>query len=155
MKHLKLVNGFISKIDDDDYLIFSRFKWRLNSDGYVVRYLKRGKWDYSSVLLHRQIFGEKCNGKIVDHINRDRSDNRRCNLRIVDQRINSLNSGVAKKKKTFTGVYFINKHKFKKWAVRIVINRKNLWFGCFNNPFKASEAYQNFRKEIIYGILHG
>lgn len=44
------------------------------------------------ISLHRFVIGAKP-GEIVDHINRDRLDNRRVNLRIVNPRQSSANRG--------------------------------------------------------------
>ena len=59
-----------------------------------VRASKRGKNIYGvispNILLHRFIMDAKT-GDVVDHINRNTLDNRRCNLRIVDYSINNKN----------------------------------------------------------------
>jgi hypothetical protein len=68
-------------VDDDDYEKLSRYKWCW-SKGYALRsYSENKKRIY--VFMHRQILGLNYSDKIlVDHINFDRLDNRKENLRL-------------------------------------------------------------------------
>ena len=63
-------------------------KWTLNSSGYVHYY--NGKAGLA-IVLHRFIMELDNSNIIVDHINRNRLDNRRCNLRLVDKATNNYN----------------------------------------------------------------
>lgn len=71
-------------------------------DGYIRIHLRI---DYGSktVKAHRIVWIAK-NGPVkcgyhIDHINRDRSDNRLCNLRMVTPKINMMNRTSYKKRK--------------------------------------------------------
>lgn len=44
--------------------------------------------------MQRLILNEFNTTNIVDHINRDTLDNRKCNLRIVDKSLNAVNAGI-------------------------------------------------------------
>lgn len=78
-------------IDLDDYEKVKDIKWCLAADGYVFNY-KVGK-------LHRFIYPNKneIKGKLVDHIDRDKLNNRKSNLRAATASENALNRGLNKK----------------------------------------------------------
>ncbi len=105
-------NGIIiayTKIDDEDYENVNQYKWHLSSDGYASG--KKG-------LLHRIILNAKKEHSIVDHINCDKLDNRKTNLRFATFSQNSQNK--LKKKNCsseYLGVSF-DKHS-NKWKCSI------------------------------------
>lgn len=77
-------------IDDTDAEILKGYK--LSFDGrYAVAYRTRKK-EY----VHRLVVGIHATGKkiVVDHINGDRLDNRRSNLRITSASVNQINRRV-------------------------------------------------------------
>lgn len=73
-------------IDMDDISMVKEYKWCLNSQGYAF-----SSDDNKNILLHRLIMGFPEKGLVVDHINRNRLDDRKCNLRVVKQYINTAN----------------------------------------------------------------
>jgi len=80
----------VAKIDWCDWERVCRRRWALRGIGryqYVVSHEGRR--------MHREIMGAK-RGEIVDHINGDTLDNRRCNLRIVTARENCNNRRVRR-----------------------------------------------------------
>lgn len=83
------IEGFTTKnesfkIDLDDYDKVKKICWHITK-GYVV--------DRNGIRLHRFVMGlEKNGGKVIDHINHDKTDNRKQNLRIVEQAQNVLNT---------------------------------------------------------------
>jgi hypothetical protein len=82
-------------IDAEDYEAVSQFKWKTTPNGYVQTYY----WDYEekrarTISLHIFLIGKRA-GKVIDHINRDKLDNRKENLRHVTTKQNWLNSKSA------------------------------------------------------------
>ena len=71
-------------IDSEDVDRIKNIKWRINCNGYVMNNSD------SSMFLHRRILN--CDS-IVDHINGNRLDNRKCNLRIATKSTNQMNVG--------------------------------------------------------------
>jgi hypothetical protein len=59
--------------------------WYLNSSGYAFSYTAR----YKS--LHRHLLGRQEKGMVIDHINRNKLDNRLSNLRVITAKENSYN----------------------------------------------------------------
>lgn len=77
------------KIDSDDLDAIIQHKWRLGTWGYADTRI-----DGKDVLMQRLILNEFDSDNIVDHINRDRLDNRKSNLRIVDKSLNAINAEI-------------------------------------------------------------
>jgi len=101
MKEIKLGGkrgiGKVALVDDKDFEYLNQFKWFVSPKGYVTRTLK-------GIKMHRVIL-ELTNPKIQgDHINRDKLDNQRNNLRIATNAQNCSNRVFTKNK--YKGVCF-------------------------------------------------
>jgi len=84
------IQGHSVLIDDSDAELVDTYRWHINDKGYAVwRGFVEGK--KVTVRMHRLIMGTPDNMD-TDHINRNRLDNRRVNLRICDRKTN-LNNG--------------------------------------------------------------
>lgn len=87
-------------------------------------------------------------GLQIDHINRDRSDNRLCNLRLVTHMENAHNQKLRTTNKYgYTGLFLHPQSK--KWQASIVVNYKRIHLGCFDTLEEASAAYAT-AKEIYH-----
>ena len=104
MKRIALSNtGNHALIDDDNYEKVTAFgRWYESDTGYAV---KRGKvyGKSSTIRLHR-VIAEPPKGLEVDHVNGNRLDNRRSNLRIVSHAINAWNTAQNKTRKYNKGL---------------------------------------------------
>lgn len=98
-------------------------------------------------LVHRLITNAT-NGDIVDHINNNKLDNRKQNLRIVNHSINNQN--IKKKGGTsiYKGVFYLEKTN--NWKVNIQFNKKRIYLGIFDNEKNAGLAY-NKKAIELYG----
>jgi hypothetical protein len=86
---IRLSNGEIAIVDISDYANVNRFLWS-TSKCRNVKYAHRtdhGK----TIMLHHAIMGIPEEGLMIDHINGNGLDNRRCNLRVVTNRENCQN----------------------------------------------------------------
>ena len=106
--------------------------------------------DYKRYLAHRiawlYIFGEMPPG-FIDHINRNRSDNRISNLRVVDRSGNQQNHKIRKDNTSgISGIYWHKQRK--KWHVRIWIKRKSRNVGLFETIEEAKTARQEAEREF-------
>jgi len=79
MKELKitLLRGESTIVDDSDFCIVSQYRWYLNN-GYAVSRIKG-----IATYMHVFLIGKAPGCHHIDHINRNKLDNRRANLRIV------------------------------------------------------------------------
>ena len=76
--------------------------------------------------------------EMLDHINRDKSDNRICNLRIVNNQKNAFNTNAK-------GYYF---HKnTNKWRAQIQVEKKRIHLGLFNTEEEARNVYLEAKKK--------
>lgn len=83
-RHLKPID-IIVKISKEDLDKCKNIRWQTNG-----QYVKEATSKHVNY-LHRFIIGEIPNGLVVDHINRDKYDNRRQNLRVVTRSENNRN----------------------------------------------------------------
>ena len=140
MKIITLNHDKETIVDDDDYEFLSQFKW------HVIRnYAKRGK---DGMLMHRVIMGlGKGDQREVDHINGNRLDNRRCNLRICDSVGNNRNCSMQKNNKSgYKGVRYYYKGK---WRAEIQIFGRTIHLGCFADKKDAARAYNEAAKKYF------
>jgi len=136
MKIISLTKGKETIIDDDDFERINKNSWYFNKIGYAMRGIFINK-KLHQIYLHRVILnlniGDK---KYVDHINHNKLDNRKINLRIVTQQQNCFNR-IKNKNNTsgITGIYWDKSHK--KWESSIKYKYKKIFLGYFNNKYDA------------------
>lgn len=129
---IKNKNGIIaySIVDYEDYEKYGSLNWNLKN-GYAASGM-RGT-------LHRFIMNATINDPNIDHINGDRLDNRKINLRFVTKSFNAQNR--KKKENTnsrYIGVNF-NK-KTNKWICELSFNYKKIQ-NCFEKEEHAAYWY--------------
>lgn len=146
MKKLPLSQGKYALVDDEDFEFLNKWHWsysRHHTSGGTVLRNDKGKM----IKLHRQIMGAK-SGQQVDHINRDRLDNRRSNLRFCDNSQNRANSKIRKDNQSgYAGVHF-NKDK-KKWQAILYFHSKKYFLGYFTDKNNAIKARQEAESKIF------
>ncbi|HBQ2427549.1 TPA: HNH endonuclease [Klebsiella aerogenes] len=95
--------------------------------------------------------------KAVDHKNKNRSDNRWCNIRPCSLAENNQNPGVSPKNKSgCSGVHWHGRQK--KWIAAIQIDRKKLHLGSFSSKEEAEAvAVAAFlvREKMLDTMLNG
>lgn len=120
----KRAKGQSTKVDDDDYKKYNHLVWHLSDTGYAVR-----RNNGETFRLHRLIMN--CpEGMVVDHLNGDTLDNRKCNLRICTIAENSKNHHNTKG-------YCYDKNRGR-WSV--CYRRK--FYGRYDTEEEAKRAYK-------------
>jgi hypothetical protein len=136
---------FIVSIDDKE--LVEKYNWSVSSKGYIRRHgLKtNGKW--GKVYLHREIMGTPIDSQ-VDHINGDKLDNRRKNLRLCTNMQNHYNMPKRKDNTSgVTGVWF--RKKTGNWVAEIKENKTKHYLG----EYKALKDAVNVRIKAEKCIL--
>jgi hypothetical protein len=139
------VIGYTSKgeefyFDIEDYDIVSKYVWHLNNHKYVLTNCPK------STKMYRLILKPSRN-EIVDHINHNKSDNRKENLRICTHTNNNQNRRLHKNNTSgHTGVSW--KKSSNMWYSYITKDKKRLCLGYFED---ISDAIQSREEaEIKY-----
>lgn len=150
-------------VSDEDKHILETYKWYIGKDGYVSRTIKGKNW-----VLHRYIFIEVLGHELtrhnyVDHINGNKLDNRRENLRITTPSENSRNRikssgtskyyGVSKKTDDFYTVE-IRMMDFKLYASYKIETHAAWQYNLWIDEHKIEHANKNNIKEPKDFILY-
>lgn len=132
--------------DIEDLSLIESRSWYRDKDGYLVScYLFNGRRRF--VRFHRIVIKAK-EGEFVDHINKNRADNRKQNLRCCNRAENDRNrrpystntSGVS-------GVYFDKQRG--QWTASISYNKKRLFIGRFASKEDAIRARLEKEAELF------
>lgn len=128
--------GF-AMVDDCDYERASAHKWRL-ARGYAMTGGGRLRGQKTECIpLHRFILSPEP-GQQLDHINRNRLDNRRSNLRVATGSQNQANT-LSRTGKKYKGTTF---HKASgKFQACIMHGNRNCYLGLFASEIDAARAY--------------
>jgi hypothetical protein len=146
MRIIKSVEGLDITVDNGDYSLLKDSKWRVNSHGYVFRN-ETINHKNTFISLHRFLMNFP-NGT-VDHINGDKLDNQRENLRICKFSDNNKNQPRYKNNKSgYKGVTWHSRHNY--WEAHIGVNGKQLFLGKFNDKKEAALTY-NYAAQKYHG----
>ena len=140
-REITLLRGQITIVDADDYDKVSTRKWVLGANGYAVSYKS-----YGMILMHRLIMNTP-KGKVVDHINGNKLDNRKSNLRNCTHAENMQNRFKANSKSGFRNVYW--HARLSKWVVLVKKDKKMHYFGSFINKEEAIQAARSARTSLF------
>ena len=136
-RRIALSNGSFAIVDDNDYDLVAKCFWSVTSGGYVSGSIKTNI-GRRQIRIHRLITGAPPHMD-VDHINGDKLDNRRSNLRVCTTSQNSANQGVRSNNTSgYKGVYRSDEGY---WRAQITVRRVKLNLGTYRTKTEAARAY--------------
>ena len=143
----KYKNSF-AIIDDEDFKCLDQWKWRKHTCGYAVRniYIDKKK---KIVFMHRFLINPG-KLKIVDHINRNKLDNRKSNLRTCNYSENGSNRIKTSIRKT--SIYKGVVKRGDRWEASIKKDGKLTYLGLFDTEKTAGLAYDSASKVMFNGF---
>ena len=132
-------------VDDEDYEFLQQFKWQVDRYKSVKTHANPRLKD---ILIHRVIMKPE-KGVEIDHIDGNRLNNQKSNLRFATSSQNKINRGPRKDNKSgFKGVSWHRQRNL--WTARVMIDGKYKHLGLFKTPEEAAEAY-NAEATTYYG----
>jgi len=126
---MELPDGTIAIVDAADLPLVSRYRWRRNKAGYVVR-SRNGR-------LHTMLVSPKP-GFVTDHADGDPLNNRRANLRHATPSQSNANRSMPLPASGYRGV---RETRSGRWEARIRVNKRLLRLGVYNDALHAALAY--------------
>lgn len=134
-------NKGFAKVSPEDIDRVKSLKWRLHKKGYATTTIGR-RPNRKIIHMHRIIL-ELPKGAITDHINKDRLDNRRCNLRQANHSQNMANQygHINERAAKYKGVYYMAN--IRRWGAIIRVNKKAHHLGLYDLQEDAARAYDS------------
>lgn len=145
MREIQLTQGKFAMVDDEDYEKLNKFNYCYNK-GYAARGRTIGKNKRDTITMHKDIIF--CpEGMEIDHINGNKLDNRKSNLRICTKQQNQWNCSSTKNSTSkYRGVCFDNGTG--KWRAGIMKDGKFIHIGRFFSETEAAIAWNEKAIEI-------
>lgn len=150
MKYIELggYRGGYAMVDDEDYEYLNQFKWSQDWHGYAQRHIVRSDGTKGTIQMHKDLIPVS-KGMVRDHIDGNRLNNTRSNLRVCTQKQNSYNRTKHLRNTTgYKGVSLVaNSTSFRAY---IKVNYKQINLGCYSTVEEAAAAY-NYAAIDYYG----
>lgn len=142
VKRIPMGDGRYALVDAADYEWLNQYQWHLCGGGYAARCEKNKR-----ILMHREIMNPP-KGMVVDHIDANRANNCRANLRVCtpgeNQRNQRKQRGSASQ---YKGVGYLKN--CKRCHAKLVFKGEPVWLGHFNSEPEAARAYDRKAVELF------
>lgn len=143
MVKVELTQGYVAIIDDIDSSILS-YKWRFNG-GYAVTWSCKDKATRKMILMHKMILERKIGRtldtsvEVTDHIDGNRLNNSRGNLRLASRFDNQHNRNVwGRNTSGYKGVSWCSSKR--RWRAMVCAGGKSVHVGYFRDIVDAAIA---------------
>lgn len=134
------------RIDEADFGRVSAYRWYVAGGRYARRMGPRP--DRQVLYMHREILGlHPGDGFSVDHINRNKLDNRRCNLRLLTQSQNMQN--VSAQRGCSSKYRGVQVYPHGGWRAACQVGGRTIVIGRFEEEEEAALAAALFRREHL------
>jgi hypothetical protein len=140
MRQIPLSQGKFTIVDDEDFEYLNQWKWyyresvRGSNLGYAIRSTDKKR-------MHR-IINKTPKGMYTDHINRNKLDNRKENLRTCTYSQNNCNKEIRSDNTSgFKGVIWLKRRS--RWIVRLCKSGKCINGGSFKDKNEAAKRYNS------------
>jgi hypothetical protein len=145
---IPLSQGKVALVDAEDYdRLVSMGRWHLHSGGYAAKSYRHPGGRSDVVFMHRVILNAP-KGVEVDHINGDKLDNRKANLRIADRYGNARNTRkIRVGTSRYKGVCW--KRRSDRWYASIKANGRHVFLGHFDTEEDAARVYNEAAKRYF------
>lgn len=136
---IELTQGKTATVSAEDFDYINQWKWSYDAhNNCAVRsqFIRRdGKKQISKTILMHNLIMDTPNGKDTDHINGDRLDNRRDNLRVCTHKQNQRNMNMHKD--NTSGYKGVSKSREGRWVVKI----GNKYIATYTDIVSAAKRY--------------
>lgn len=158
MKKIKLTQGKYAIVDDEDFDLLNTYSWSFHrasgskkfdgKGGYAISHAKtKGS---QKIYMHRFIMNVS-KGQEIDHINRNKLDNRKNNLRVTSRSINQFNQDVRRDNSSgYTGVSLQSGNK-NLWRARL----STKLIGVYKNKEDAHKSYLLAKNNLLRSLFNG
>jgi hypothetical protein len=142
---IQLSNGQWARVSSDDLEYLRQYGWVLGTTGYA-RYGGPGQQRMHRIVMARAIGRELQPSETLDHINGDKLDNRRSNLRLCTHAENLRNQ--RKRPVGLSGYVGVSRTRHGSWRAFLVLDAKQHSVGCFYDPQEAAWMRDQWALEL-------
>lgn len=146
---IPLTGGFEAIVDAEDYEWLMQWTWAKHPNGYANRITRLDEPNpRKNMMMHRQILNTPPD-MVTDHINGNRLDNRRCNIRIcteMENQRNRIKHKVATSK--YKGVSRSTRGR-NGWEVMLYVKGKRQYIGHYASEIDGALAYNEAAKKVF------
>lgn len=129
------------------YNEISKLKWSIENSGNYILMSTRHKYRRLHQFIMFLEYGDYMKKDLViDHINRNKMDNRLENLRIVTKRENTINTGLLSN--NTSGVKGVTKTNNNKW--RVQLQNKGISYSKIFETFEDAVKYRQYLENLYF-----
>jgi hypothetical protein len=143
MKEIILTKGKVALVDDADYEYLNQWKWSYHCRGYAVRQVQQDRLT-KNIFMHALIMGQKG----IDHIDGNKLNNQRHNLRYATGSQNQWNKSAYKNNTSGTKGVCWNKAN-NSWVARINVHGKT--YQKASKDKTVVEQWARAKREQLHG----